>query len=423
MSDKIKKTDFAINIIPNINSKKFPENKAHKIKIIHSLNHVKEKERIKKLIEIYNTNNTTNYFYTEPNIILGKQPKGPRMNNKSELKPYSYVGPSDLFQTKRRDIPRQISKNINVNNVNKNDSSKSLISKTSETGSRNVGRKKTRKGTTLTSSTKVNYNNINNNTYKLIDDKSLQNIYSKIKERIDKNKKRNYSNLTQHKKLGHSIFYNSSKNFFNVVNKNLNFQEEVLKNHTLMNKTRNELQKYLANKIHRKKKELIMNTTDDIFMKMLKIKQKEKNKTITDKFGENSWNITLRNEMKNGIFDKVGFENVGNKYEPMYTFFSLQTETEFYNKPFYKQSRIKKIFVDKENIGKKLDLEVNGKNLLDVESKRETGFKGKKILYKDGEVDLLFYRKQNHLSTIPKEVKKSIFSEKIFVKNYGKEGD
>lgn len=420
MLDINRKNATFLNLITTPNPRKSTENKTKKINIVHSLKDIKEKEKIKELINIYNSKHTDNYFYTEPNIILGKQPKGPILNNKSLLKPYSFVGPSDLFQIKKSNYSKQMSKNNNI--IIKTESSKSINSKNSDNSGkviRNFTRKFSRKATNI-NNIKSNIN-IVNKIYKLIDDKSLQTMYGKIKDRIDKNNKKTISNSVQRRKRGYSIFY-KNKNSSNSLKNYLHFQEEVLTNQMLIDKTRNDVQIFLSNKIHRNKENLLMNTADDIFMKMLKIKQKEKNMTISDKFRENSWNVTLRNEAKNENFDNVGFENIGNKYDPMYTLFSLKSEPEFFNKPFHSKLRIKtKQFINKENNGKNLDLEVKGKNLLEVEAKREIGFKGKKLLYKDGEADLLFYKKQNHLSTIPAEVKKSIFSEKVFVKDYGKE--
>ena len=73
------------------------------------------------------------------------------------------------------------------------------------------------------------------------------------------------------------------------------------------------------------------------------------------------------------------------------------------------------------------NIEINGKNLLDVEDKRESEIKGKKIIYNQQELDyLLFkhkYKGRNEREITEKEVKSildEIYEEKLFAKNYKK---
>lgn len=404
---------------PNI----IPSEKTKKIRIIYSMLKSKEKEKIKDVINEFNLKNKMDYFHSEPNIIVGKTPKGPLFNDKQEVIPTSYVGPSNLFHNfKKRDPSHHPTKNGEL--------SRSYESISIEDNSRKNYRKYTKK-----TSISVTKSNAINNIYKLIDDKSLQKIYEKIKVRIDgKNKKIRrslFKNINNSYSRNQSIFdyFNKSREMPNNLKDNLFFQEKVLLKKELLRRSQDTIQKTLSIKCKRNEDELLMNTPDDILIKTLKNKQKEKNMGLADKYKENSWNVTLRTENNKNYFDKVGFENVGDKINPCYTLFNLQSETEFFNKPLsqrYKTQKFKKNYEKGINnkidvFGKTLnDLEIKGKKLLDVESMRESGFKGKKIMYKNGEVDLLFYQKLYHLTSTPAEIKKNICNERIFAKDYPK---
>ena len=70
-------------------------------------------------------------------------------------------------------------------------------------------------------------------------------------------------------------------------------------------------------------------------------------------------------------------------------------------------------------------LEINGKNLLNVEEKRETNIKGKKILYNKQEFELLHFKQNVKIKNkkYKKEKEKEIniddiYRDKTFAKNY-----
>jgi hypothetical protein len=67
------------------------------------------------------------------------------------------------------------------------------------------------------------------------------------------------------------------------------------------------------------------------------------------------------------------------------------------------------------------DLEINGKNLLDVEEKRETEAKGRKIIYKSKELDYLLYKQaeksKNFSDKDMKTILDNIYEEKDYSRN------
>ena len=160
--------------------------------------------------------------------------------------------------------------------------------------------------------------------------------------------------------------------------------------------------------------------------------------TIDNKYRDNLWNITLRNLPHKGKYEKVGYINVGNNYEPRYTFFNINNTIEYFNNPRYRSEERKKVKnilsnLNENNYNLKInqnlkifqsikDLEINGKNLLDVEEKRETEAKGRKIIYKRKELDYLLYKQnyknKNYSDKDMKTILDNIYEEKDYSRNY-----
>ena len=169
--------------------------------------------------------------------------------------------------------------------------------------------------------------------------------------------------------------------------------------------------------------------------------------TDDNKYRDNLWNISLRNIPYNGKYEKVGYLNVGSKEHPMYTYFNINKNIEYFNKPNHGRNKTEenkiinhKIFssLNENNYETKMkqnlqllnsikSLEINGKNLLDVEDKRESEIKGKKILYSKHDLDCMLFRskdktkKDKELTDIEfKLTLDEIYEDKIFAKNYRK---
>ena len=127
-----------------------------------------------------------------------------------------------------------------------------------------------------------------------------------------------------------------------------------------------------------------------------------------------------------------------NNYEPGYTFFNINNSIEYFNSPRYRSEERKKIKnilsnLNENNYNLKInqnlkifqsikDLEIKGKNLLDVEEKRETEAKGRKIIYKRKELDYLLYKQsyknKNYSDKDMKTILDNIYEEKDYSRNY-----
>jgi hypothetical protein len=173
----------------------------------------------------------------------------------------------------------------------------------------------------------------------------------------------------------------------------------------------------------------------------------DKNMTDDNKYRDNLWNITLRNLPYNGNYEKVGYLNVGSNYHPMYTFFNINKNIEYFNKPIHLRNKTEenkdrsyKLYssLNEDNYNAKMKqnlqllnsigaLEIKGRNLLDVEDKRESEIKGKKIIYNRQDLDCIIF-KAKEKSKKDKEITDreykttldEIYEEKIFATNYRK---
>ena len=191
--------------------------------------------------------------------------------------------------------------------------------------------------------------------------------------------------------------------------------------------------------------DLLINKSKNFDKKNQELSIIDKNITDDNKYRDNLWNITLRNGAINGKYEKDGYLNVGNKYHPMFTIFKINKNIEYFSNPRYERSKTgenvnNKLYLtlNENNYNLKIknnlnvlntikNLEINGKNLLDTEDKRESEIKGKKILYNKHDLDYLFFKqkdkgkndKELHDINIKSTLDK-IYEEKTYVKNYKK---
>jgi len=424
-------------ISDKINQKENEKNlfqKLRKINMIKKLKDHKEKDQISKLLTEYNKKQEDDYFLKQNNINVGKiNLKKTLFDKNNELIPYSFVGPSSLFSpraSKRTGTLRQSSnafhsqESSNIKNKNYNSLSVSRIEKKRNT---------------------KDLLSINSN--QIIDNTALKNYYDEIRKTISEKKEK--ENDREREKLLITMPY--------PVRKSLLYQENIFRKNNQEKKIVKLIEERLKKKTKRQKlSDLLMNKSKNFDQKNQEITIIEKCITEENKYKDNLWNITLRNPPINGKYEKVGYFNVGNKYEPMYTLFNINRNIEYFNNPrntiTYTPSRNKsrdnsktiyeysnkKLYTSlnednydiktKKNL-QKIDciksLEINGKNLLNVEEKRETNIKGKKILYNKQEFELLHF-KQN-VKTKNKKYKKEkekeiniddIYEDKTFAKNY-----
>ena len=131
----------------------------------------------------------------------------------------------------------------------------------------------------------------------------------------------------------------------------------------------------------------------------------------------------------------MGYLNVGNKYEPRYTFFNMNRNIEYFSLPEKSKTENIKNNLNKKNISINIDdnlyklktrqnlhflknlkyLKINGENLLDFEESREKKIKGNKILHKNEYLEYLYNKKLNKAKTF-----EPLYEDKIFAKNYNK---
>ena len=389
------------------------KNKLQELKtlnIIKRLKDYKDHDKITHLLQEFNQKQNSNYFLTQNNIKIGKlNPiKNKYFDKNNNLIPYSYVGPSTLFLNtpKRSTIFRQ---NSIMKYRNNSLSSSKIMEKTKNKDSLNI-----------------NQNHV-------IDNKSLKNYYNDIRKRISEEKVKNEEN---NKLLLEMPFY---------ARKSLINQEKTFRKILKENRIKNILEEKIKKKCNKKSiNDLLINKSKTFDKKNEELSIIDKNITNDNKYRDNLWNITLRNASTNGKYEKDGYLNVGNKYHPMFTIFKINKSIEYFTNPRYERNKTgennNKLYLtlNENNYNLKIknnlnvlntikNLEINGKNLLDAEDKRESEIKGKKILYNKHDLDYLFFKQKdkgrndkefNDINT--KSTLDKIYEEKTYVKNYKK---
>jgi hypothetical protein len=319
---------------------------------------------------------------------LGNYPEESKYNKNKEFFSYSLVG---FDQNNKRN---------NTSNLNRNDSSLSNLGHIDK----NFFRQKTLKKNNFISrkSTMIDH-------YDYVDDNALKMYFNNIKLLISNNKKTTKNNKD----------INNDK-LPSYIEKSLDNQTKILSERKKQIKEKNRIEKIILKKCHQKSNhDLLINKDEDLFLyKTLKRKQRENKKSLGEKYNLNLWNITLRNSKNknNSLFEWSGYYNFGKKDSPLYSVFPINTEIEYYSKP----NMIKNVKLSKSRKTRTLEgLEIKGKNLLNIELKRETGFRGRKILFRNGEIDLFLKRKKGQISTINSKIRNLLFDDKVYAVNYG----
>lgn len=388
--------------------------KPKKLNIILNLKNHKEKDRIKKIITEFTKKQKKDYFLKQNNIFIGKiNLRKTFFDKNNKLIPYSFVGPASQFS--------QISKS-KQNNKQKNFNSLSTS---------RIEKQRNTKDLT------------NGNNTQIIDNIVLKNYFDEIRKKIstDSEKKRDRNKLLN--KVPSS------------VKKRLICQENIFRRNNQQKKIEKLIEERLKKKTKRHNlSDLLMNRSKDYNSKNQEITIMEKCITNGNKFKNNMWNITLRNPRINGKYEEVGYLNIRDKYDPLYTLFNINSNISFFNKPILTPN--KRIKLHNKNNERKINeysnkkiasfngdiydlktkhnlkildsiknLEVSGKSLLDVEEKRESKIKGKKILYNRQEFELMHFKQRlkaknkKYKSDIEMPINiNDIYKDKIFAINY-----
>ena len=336
--------------------------KIRKVCLIRSFKDYKGKDEIKPILDDYEKRQQTNYFTYEKAISLGSLSEKKIYDKENNLLPYSYVGPSDIFS------PIKKNKLLNTSNTAKNprNNSTSFIKKIKHT-----------------------YNNSNDN-FQFIDNFYLHSYYEDIKRRINDQNNRNKDKKCLLIKLPYAI------------KKSLKDQENIFIKAAKTKRTNDRLENFLRIKAHKEsKEELLMNKSNDFQNTNQEKIIVSKNVTEDVKYRDNFWTITLRNPLINGQYEKKGYLNVGNKYEPAFTLFDLNNNIEFIKNPKIRNkscsfknmdenSHFPKTRQDLIHLNNIKSLIVNGENLLNLEINRENKSKGKKILYNKRNIEYMY---------------------------------
>lgn len=375
-----------------------------KISFLKSLNDYSEKDKIKTLLSSFHQKEENNYFITQSNIVVGKYPRGPIFEKNLVPIPYSFVGPYNLFNQNKKILGNSKLSRYDSMNSGGSGSEKSI---------RRYSKLPSRKDKNSTHQKSAPKNN-----YLMINDKNLQKIYDDIKTRVN-NKK---SNDKENSKIMNGVP--------RTVKNSLLYQENLLKKYHLINKLNDRFQKILSKKCKKTSKELLMNKSLDYQIKNQERLYKEKHLDDDVKYKDNLWNITLRNPEVNGTFERIGYQNIGTPTHPMYTVFNLNRAYELVRDPNYLKTEgnipsteIKSIKNQTPRNGLQLlnsinGMGVNGKNLLDLEIKRETGFRGKKKYYKPNEIDIMLQKERYKKTTA--ELTGESFNERVYAKKFEK---
>ena len=373
------------------------------LNIIRKLKDYEDKEKVTLQLDEYNKKQESDYFLSQNNIKLGKLYTD--TSKKGNPFTYSVQSPKkNNFQNQRRQIV------LNDNSYNSYSNALSLFKRSLSISSRKVNRYVT------------NTDSSNTSKKNIIDNVDLKKHFNDIRQRIN-----DYKNKKLHKK---NIFSEVPLNIRKSLYKQEKLFKKILKEKTLKKFNEENI------KIKTKKpdiKDLLINKSSHFNQKNLEFSILDKNLNKDTKYRNNLWNITLRNYSQNGKYEKLGYYNVGNKYEPRYTFFNMNKNLEYFTNPtktfndydsknLYQKSLSLNIDDNLYNLKTRQnlqvlssiqDMEISGKNLLDFEEAREKKIKGNKILHKNEYLEYLFNKKINK-----GKGPDGLYENKIFAINY-----
>lgn len=258
---------------------------------------------------------------------------------------------------------------------------------------------------------KIGNSKVDNSKYEIIDNKELTRIFNSYKDKINylKNK---------------SVSKSSNNNIpINILSPLKNQEKNILSQNKISKRNKNIL-KYLSHKLHKKEKDLVMNDPDNYLYKREIISRMENNPIYVteDRY---KWTTSLRNINKlKGI--RKTLVNFNTDRNPFWSYLvekgpkehqtSVRPGLDLENRNFMKFLKKVKTNADinDDNINsvKNLDeLNVKGKNLLNLEFDREMSSKRKKILHK------AFV--ENGKIVLNTDINK-VFGKETFYKNYDK---
>ena len=372
------------------------------LNIIRKLKDYADKEKVTLLINEYNKKQETDYFLTQSNIKIGKIYTDTKNSN-----PFTYyLSPprKNNFMNQRRQIL------LNDSSYNSTSNAYANFKRSVSISSRKI--------------TRLNSNTETSNITKknIIDNSELKKHYNNIRQRIN-----DYKNKKHHRK---KINIEMPLSIRQSLYKQEKFFKKIIREKT-KNQINEENIKTRAKKINIK--DLLIYKSSFYNLKSLEDSILYKNLNKESKYRSNLWNITLRNTSRNGKYEKLGYLNVGNKFEPKYTFFNMNKNLEYFSNPNKNNNECEKKGTYKRNLSLNIDdnlyniktrqnliylnnlknLEINGKNLLDFEEARERKIKGNKILYKNEYLEYLFNKKINK-----GKAPDGLYEDKLFANNY-----
>ena len=388
--------------------------KPKKLNIIKNLKDHKEKDKITKILTEYNKKQKEDYFFKQKNIFVGKiNLRKTFFDKNNKLIPYSFVGPSIQFSQTSKSKQNNKQKNFNslsTSRIEKQKNTKDLI---------------------------------NGNNTQIIDNIILKSYFDEIRKKITTESEKKRDRIKLFNKVP------------SPVKKSLIYQENIFRKNNQQKKIVKLIEERLKKKTKRHNlSDLLMNRSKNYDSKNQENTIMEKCITNGNKFKNNMWTITLRNPRINGKYEEVGYLNIRDKYDPLFTLFNINRNISFFNKPILTPN--KRIKMHKKDNGRKINeysnkkiasfngdiydvntkhnlkildsiknLEVSGKNLLDVEEKRESKILGKKILYNRQEFELMHFKQRlkakNKKYKSDKEMHvniNDIYKDKTFAMNY-----
>ena len=222
------------------------------------------------------------------------------------------------------------------------------------------------------------------NKFELIDNKKLDSIFNSFRERINSKKNNSYNK------------YNNGQNLPINISLQLNEQQKRILTQKNNNKQNKNILHYLSKKTHTNEQDLLMNKVDNYLYKKEIINKIENNNSFDEAKDRFIWTTSLRNSEKlkgirrtlvNFNTDKYPFWGYLVEKSPNYQLTSLRPGIDFRSRNlsnFINKAKARSEFNENSiNIVKNLDnINIKGKNLLNLEYNREMSSKRKKILHK-----------------------------------------
>ena len=372
------------------------------LNIIRKLKDYADKEKVTLLLDEYNKKQEEDYFLTQKNIKIGRINTDIKNSN-----PLTYC---QSPQKKNNFMNQRKQYLMNDNSFNSSSNAYSNFKRSYSISSRKVSR--------LTS----NIETASVSKKNIIDNSDLKRHFHNIRQRIN-----DYKTKKNHrKKLDIEV--------------PLRIKQSIYKQEKFFKKIKREKTRNKKNEENIKIKTKKINIKDLLIYKSSYYDQKSledsilyKNLNKENKYRNNLWNITLRNTSQNGKYEKLGYLNVGNQYNPKYTFFNMNKNLEYFTNPNKNDNEYDRKGKYKRNLSLDIDdslyniktrqnlhflnnlknLEINGKNLLDFEEERERKIKGNKILYKNEYLEYLFNKKTNKGKAV-----EGLYEDKLYANNY-----